>query len=76
MKTYQFTAHIERDEETELYIGYIPSIPGAHTQATTMDELNENLKEVLALCLAELSAQELFELQSHFVGTQEVRVTL
>ena len=51
MKTY--TAYVEQDEETGLYIGIIPCIPEAHTQAATLDELRKNLKEVLELCLEE-----------------------
>ena len=54
MRDYKFTAHVEKEEETQLYIGYIPSVPGAHTQAETLEELYENLKEVLQLCLEEL----------------------
>jgi hypothetical protein len=41
-----FTAVIERDSETKLYVGYVPGFPGAHTQAATLDELHENLTEV------------------------------
>ena len=48
-----FTAYIEFDPETNLYVGTIPGIPGAHTQGVTLDELHDNLKEVLALCLEE-----------------------
>ncbi|NEP40131.1 MAG: type II toxin-antitoxin system HicB family antitoxin [Okeania sp. SIO2H7] len=48
-----FTAYIEWDSETNLYVGIIPSIPGAHTQGATLDELQANLKEVLELCLEE-----------------------
>lgn len=51
MKT--FTAYIELDTETGLYVGIVPGIPGAHTQAATLDELQKNLKEVLGLCLEE-----------------------
>ena len=51
MKT--FTAYVEWDPETKLYVGIIPGIPGAHTQGETLDELHNNLKEVLELCLAE-----------------------
>ena len=51
-----FTAYIEFDPETNLYVGTIPGIPGAHTQGSTLDELHENLKEVLELCLGELSS--------------------
>ena len=31
----------------------VPGIPGAHTQAESLDELQRNLKEVLGLCLEE-----------------------
>ena len=48
-----FTAYIEWDPETKLYVGIIPGIPGAHTEGATLDELRENLKEVLELCLEE-----------------------
>ena len=49
----QFTAHIEQDDETGLYIGIVPNLPGAHTQSETLDELHKNLKEVIELCLIE-----------------------
>ncbi len=48
-----FTAYIEFDPETNLYVGTVPRIPGAHTQGATLDELRENLNEVLQLCLEE-----------------------
>ena len=51
MKT--FTAYVELDPETQLYVGIIPGVPGAHTQAASLDELRQNLKEVLELCLEE-----------------------
>ncbi len=47
MKT--FTAVVERDVTTGLLVGYVPGLPGAHTQAETLDELKANLQEVLAL---------------------------
>jgi len=49
-----FTAYIEFDPETNLYVGIVPGIPGTHTQGETLDELNKNLREVLELCLEEL----------------------
>lgn len=51
MKT--FTAYVEWEPETQLYVGIIPGVPGAHTQAASLDELRQNLKEVLELCLEE-----------------------
>ncbi len=46
-----FTAIIERDRDTGLYVGYIPNFPGAHSQGETLDELRENLSEVLEMLL-------------------------
>jgi len=68
------TAYVEWDPETKLYVGIVPGIPGAHTQGATLDELHENLKEVVALCLEELgdSAQDL----PQFVGLQQVEVAV
>jgi len=54
-----FTAYVEWDPETRLYVGIIPDIPGAHTQGATLDELKRNLKEVLELCLEERDRQDL-----------------
>ena len=48
-----FTAYIEFDPATRLYVGTVPGIPGAHTQGATIEELRANLKEVLELCLEE-----------------------
>ena len=48
-----FAAYVEWDPETNLYVGIVPGIPGAHTQGTTLDELHANLKEVLEFCLEE-----------------------
>lgn len=69
MKT--FTAYVEWDPETKMYVGIIPGITGAHTQAETLDELHENLKQVLELCLEELGAD--LELP-RFVGLQQVEI--
>ena len=46
-------AFIEWDSETKLYVGIVPGIRGAHTQAETLDELDRNLKEVVELCYEE-----------------------
>ncbi|MDJ0636470.1 MAG: type II toxin-antitoxin system HicB family antitoxin [Xenococcaceae cyanobacterium MO_188.B29] len=49
MKT--FTAVVERDLDTKLYVGYIPGFKGAHSQGETLDELQENLREVIEMLL-------------------------
>jgi predicted RNase H-like HicB family nuclease len=70
MKT--FTAYVELDTETNLYVGIVPGVPGAHTQAATLDELQENLKEVLELCLEE--NKEMNTKLPKFVGLQQIEV--
>ena len=69
-----FTAYVEWDPETKLYAGVVPGLPGAHTQGATLDELQLNLKEVLALCLEEYkdSTEDL----PIFVGLQQVEVAV
>jgi predicted RNase H-like HicB family nuclease len=72
MKT--LTAYVEYDDETKQYVGIVPGIAGAHTQASTLDELQKNLKEVLALCLEE--DKDLAARLPHFVGLQQVEVAV
>ena len=66
------SAVVEQDRETGLYIGVIPGLPGAHTQAATLDELRANLEEVVALVLEEDAS--LRESLPRFVGVQQIEV--
>jgi predicted RNase H-like HicB family nuclease len=70
-----FTAHIEQDIETGYFIGLIPAVPGAHTQAKTLDELSARLKEVLELCLEEIPADERNAIP-RFFGTQQIAIAV
>lgn len=76
MRNYNFTAYIEKDMESNLYFGYVPNLQGAHTQGETLDELNKNLQEVVALCLEELPKEEIEIHNSNFVGTQKVSIRI
>lgn len=67
-----FTAYVEWDPDTNLYVGMVPGVPGAHTQGATLDELQKNLKEVLALCLEDYQGS--IEDLPQFVGLQQVEV--
>lgn len=66
MKT--FTAVVERDTETGLFVGYVPGFSGAHSQGATLDELNENLKEVVSMLLEDGEPK----LDAEFIGTQTI----
>ena len=68
LKTY--TAIVERCSETGLYVGFVPGFLGAHTQAESLDELNQNLKEVIEMLLEEGNPI----LESQFVGIQNIAV--
>jgi len=68
MKT--FTAVIERDPVTGLLVGYVPGFKEAHSQAETLDELNANLREVIAMLLEDGEPH----LDSEFVGAQSMAV--
>jgi len=66
----QFTAVIEKDAATGLYVGFVPGWPGAHSQAETVDELNDNLAEVIAMLLEDGEPS----VDAEFIGTRTVRV--
>lgn len=65
-----FTAVIERCTETGLYVGFIPGFPGAHSQGETLEELNENLREVVEMLLEDGEPR----MEAEFIGTQNVKV--
>jgi predicted RNase H-like HicB family nuclease len=60
-----FTAVVQRDPDTNLYVGYVPGFPGAHSQAESLDELRANLREVIALLLEDGSPK----LEAEFIGS-------
>jgi predicted RNA binding protein YcfA (HicA-like mRNA interferase family)/predicted RNase H-like HicB family nuclease len=64
------TAVVEHDPETGLYVGHVPGWPGAHSQGATLDELQANLQEAVAMLLDDGEHQ----LEAQFIGTQIVRV--
>lgn len=65
-----FTAVIEQDADTGLFVGWIPGFPGAHSQGGSLDELRANLREVVELLLEDGEPR----MGSVFVGTQAVDV--
>jgi predicted RNase H-like HicB family nuclease len=67
----EFTVVIERDEGGYL-VASVPSLHGCHTQARSMDQLLERIKEAIELCLEVLgeAAEDGLEL----VGVQRVVV--
>ena len=67
----EFTVVIERDEDG-YFIGTVPQLKSCHTQAKSLDELMERMKEAVSLCLETEGELEEGELQ--FVGVQRIAV--
>ena len=65
-----FSAVIERDPDTGLFVGFVPGFPGAHSQGATLDELNANLREVISMLLEDGEPI----LESEFIGIQNVAI--
>ena len=65
-----FNVVVERDPDTGLYVGHVPGWPGAHSQGKSLDELQEHLKEVVAMLLEDGDPR----LESEFVGVQTIKV--
>jgi predicted RNase H-like HicB family nuclease len=65
-----FSAVIERCADTGLLVGFVPGFPGAHSQGETLDELQANLQEVIAMLLEDGEPA----LESDFVGLQQIVV--
>ncbi len=73
MKT--FTVYIERDNESGMFVGIVPMLPGAHTFAETLDELQVKLLEVVQLCLEEMDSEEINALPT-FAGITQIEVAI
>lgn len=68
----EFTVIIEQDEDG-IYVASVPELPGCHTQAETLDELNRRIKEAIELYL-EVVAEKGEESQLDFIGIQKVKI--
>lgn len=70
----QFTVIIEQDEDG-IYVASVPELEGCHTQAKTLDELRERVKEAIQLYL-EVESDLINEVPLKFVGIQKVEVVV
>jgi predicted RNase H-like HicB family nuclease len=68
----EFNVIIERDADG-YFVASVPNLPGCHTQARSLDELMERIKEAILLCL-EVQAQSIDNLE--FIGLQRVAVEI
>src|ERR1035441_4435556 len=63
-----FDVVVEKDEEGH-YIASVPALPGCHTQARSLDELDRRIREAIELCL---EVEGFPENNLEFVGIQRV----
>lgn len=66
----QFDVVIERDEDG-YYVASVPQIPGCHTQARSLDEVMQRIREATELCLEVQGAPEQ---DLEFVGIQRITI--
>ena len=69
MNQQDFYVIIERDEDG-MYIGEVPQLQACYSQGETIDQLMANMREVIALCLEEMTEISI----SEFIGVQRVTV--
>jgi len=62
---------IEKCLDTNMYVGYVPNIKGAHSQATTLKELHKNMKDVIKLVKND---NDLVEHKTEFISVEKVLV--
>ena len=65
----EFYIIVERDEDG-FFVGEVPQLKACYSQGKTLDELMENMKEVIEMCLEE----EEFEETSEFIGVQKITI--
>lgn len=65
----EFYVVIEQDEDG-YNVGEVPQLKACYSQGKTLDELMENIREVIQLCLEE----EEQESANQFVGVQKITV--
>ena len=65
-----FDVVVEKDSDG-FFVASVPALSGCHTQARSLDELMERIKEAIELCL---EVQEGDVEQLDFVGVQRVTV--
>ena len=66
-----FTVTIQKDKEG-YFVGEVVELPGCHTQAKSLDELMERIKEAIELYLDVQG--EALEKEVQFVGIQEITI--
>ena len=73
VKELQFRVLIEQDEDG-FFVASVPAIPGCHTQGKTYEEVLENVKEVIELCLEEAKENKKYYDQIDWSETEGIKM--
>ncbi|ODS35018.1 MAG: hypothetical protein A7316_04650 [Candidatus Altiarchaeales archaeon WOR_SM1_86-2] len=65
---------IEQDEDGK-YVAECPSLQGCYTQGDTFEEVVENIKEVIDMCIEELKEENKEIPVTEIVGIKNIKVT-
>ncbi len=76
MKKYNFTVLIEEDKESGGYTAIVPALKSCYTEAETIEELMENIKEAIELCLEEEKELPEGNFSKHLVNAQQVEMVI
>lgn len=69
-----FTAVLERCPASGLYAAHVPGLPGARSQADSLDQLMLNLREVIGLVLDDLEEHGQADDCDEFLGLVQVEI--
>lgn len=72
MRKLKFPVLIEQDEDG-WFVGIVPDIKGCHTQAKSLSQLEERIREAIKLCL---SVEKGKVVQNKFVGVHQLEVAI
>ena len=66
----EFDVVVERDADG-YYVATVPALPGCHTQAKSLDDLMQRVREAIALCM-DVQGRPAQKLD--FIGVQRISV--
>ena len=72
-KNYRYDVIYEKAPEGG-YVGYVPALPGCHTQGETIEETEKNIKEAIDLYIESLEDTTFEEPMESYHGLVEVAV--
>jgi len=74
MRILEYSAVIEFDAEAKRYVGHVPALRGANTEAETLEQLRINLEEVIQLVLDDMESEGAEEVPDSVIGIEKVAV--